>query len=313
MAKSKRVIRLGEYYKKLGEDYQEYLLKLGYAPRSCRGRRNRIREFLSWLEEKGERQISQITSHRINQYYEYISERPSKKNDETLSQKTTRGHLRNVGGLFEMLLNQGRIKSNPTGTLNFPCPRQNEEREILDQREIQALYQAAETLQERAILSLAYGCGLRAGELGKCNVEDIRLEENILIVPKGKGKKRRVVPISPGVKKDLSSYYNEERESLRWGRDFDPRDSAFMLNSRGGRMRKWTWNKYLKRIINRTENERIKDKQITIHSLRHSIASHLIEQGIPVEQVRQFLGHSQLETTQIYTHINQKQIKKLLE
>jgi len=65
-----------------------------------------------------------------------------------------------------------------------------------------------------------------------------------------------------------------------------------MLHSRGGRMRKGTYNKYLKRIIERTRNQAIKDKQITIHNLRHSIATHLLEQGIPVEQVRLFLGHS---------------------
>ena len=86
-----------------------------------------------------------------------------------------------------------------------------------------------------------------------------------------------------------------------------------MLHSRGGRMNKWTYNKYLKRIIERTENQAIKDKQITIHNLRHSIATHLLEQGIPVEQVRLFLGHSQLETTQIYTHISRRQLKELVQ
>jgi len=86
-----------------------------------------------------------------------------------------------------------------------------------------------------------------------------------------------------------------------------------MLHARGGRMQQWTYNKYLKLIINRTQNPTLKAKQITIHHLRHSIATHLIEQGIPVEQIRQFLGHSQLETTQIYTHISQQQLKRLLE
>ena len=147
----------------------------------------------------------------------------------------------------------------------------------------------------------------------KCNIEDIRLREKIVIVPDGKGSKRRVVPISSGVVKDLSDYYYNERESLTKGRDYKPTESAFMLHSRGGRMRKHTYNKYLKIIIERTENQEIKDKQITIHNLRHSIATHLLEQGIPVEQVRIFLGHSQLETTQIYTHISRKQIQTLMQ
>ncbi len=66
-------------------------------------------------------------------------------------------------------------------------------------------------------------------------------------------------------------------------------------------------------MIERTENEEIQGKEIAMHSLRHSIATHLIEQGIPVEQVRQFLGHSQLETTQVYTHISKQQLKDLID
>ena len=87
---------------------------------------------------------------------------------------------------------------------------------------------------------------------------------------------------------------------------------AFMIDSKGGRIKKWTYNKYLKKIIHRTENKTIIEKQITIHNLRHSIATHLIEQKMPLEQVRMFLGHSQLETTEVYTHISQEQIKQMI-
>ena len=66
-------------------------------------------------------------------------------------------------------------------------------------------------------------------------------------------------------------------------------------------------------MIERTQNEELKEKQITIHNLRHSIATHLLEQGVAVEQVRIFLGHSQLETTQIYTHISKEQLKELIQ
>ena len=68
-----------------------------------------------------------------------------------------------------------------------------------------------------------------------------------------------------------------------------------------------------RKIIHRTANERIKNKTISIHNLRHSIASHLLEGGMPLQQVRQFLGHDQMETTEIYTHIQQRQIKKMID
>ena len=313
MGRPKNIIVVNEYYRAIAEQFYSYLLRLGYNPKSSKARYNYLCEFLSWLEREGHTQIEQLSSADIVRYYDYISERPSKKDGGILSQKTTHSHMRNVRDLFVMLQNEGKVKINPCSTLKFHYPKETAERTVLDQEEIKLLYRATITAQERAILSMAYGCGLRVGELVKCNIEDIRLREKIVIVPDGKGSKRRVVPISSGVVKDLADYYYNEREPLTKGRDYNPSESAFMLHSRGGRMRKHTYNKYLKIIIERTQNQDIKDKQITIHNLRHSIATHLLEQGIPVEQVRLFLGHSQLETTQIYTHISRKQLENLMQ
>ena len=312
MARPKNIILLTKTYQNLSQQFYEYLLRLGYHPKSSRSRYNYITEFLHWLEKKGAQEITKITSHQINEYYTYLSNRPSLNRGTTLSEKTRHSHMRNVRDLFKMLQNEEQIKVNPCGVLNFPYPQHRSERTVLSQEEIHQLYEVCETYQERAILSLAYGCGLRVGELEKCNIEDIKLKEKILIVPQGKGLKRRVVPMSSGVVKDLSDYYYLEREGLISGRDYKPGLKAFMLHSRGGRMNKWTYNKYLKRLLKRTNNKTMQNKGITIHSLRHSIATHLIEQGVKVEQVRIFLGHSQLETTQIYTHISQEQLSKLI-
>lgn len=317
MGRPSDIILHHEAYRKLSEDFYHYLIRLGYT--TGKSRTNYLNEFLHWLECQGHHQIEATTPKQIADYYQYISERPSKQDGGTLHPRTTHGHMRIIRDLFIMLQNesdpdgQPRVKTNPFSTLKFPYPKEEEpHRMILTQEEIRELYQVTETAQERAILSLAYGCGLRVGELTRCNMEDIRLREKILIVPQGKGNKRRVVPMSSGVVKDLEDYYYTEREQLTKGRDYNPKETAFMLHSRGGRMRKHTYNKCLKIIIDRTQNQEIKDKQITIHNLRHSIASHLLEQGIPVEQVRQFLGHSQLETTQVYTHISRKQLQNLI-
>jgi integrase/recombinase XerD len=313
MGRPSNIIVVSEDYRKLAEQFFTYQKRLGYTRKSNKARFNYLNEFLEWLERQGLLSIAQIQAPEINRYYSYISSRPSKKDGGALSQKTTHSHMRIIRDLFEMLLRNGEIQINPCSTLNFPYPKISEERTVLDQDEIKQLYQATETAQERAILSLAYGCGLRVGELVKCNVEDIRLREKILIVPQGKGNKRRVVPMSSGVAKDLANYYYNERDELTKGQDYKPNQNAFMLHSRGGRMQKDTYNKHLKSLIERTGNLELKEKQITVHSLRHSIATHLLEQGIAVEQVRMFLGHSQLETTQIYTHISKEQLKELVK
>jgi integrase/recombinase XerD len=313
MGRPSNIIVVTADYQKLAESFYQYQKRLGYVENSYKARFNYLNEFLQWLEQQGLLDITQIQAPEINRYYSYISSRPSKKDGGALSQKTTHSHMRIIRDLFEMLLRSGQIQINPCSTLNFPYPKISEERTVLDQDEIKQLYQATETAQEQAILSLAYGCGLRVGELVKCNVEDIRLREKILIVPQGKGNKRRVVPMSSGVAKDLANYYYNERDELTKGRDYKPNQNAFMLHSRGGRMQKDTYNKHLKALIERTGNLEMKEKQITVHSLRHSIATHLLEQGILVEQVRMFLGHSQLETTQIYTHISKEQLKELVK
>jgi integrase/recombinase XerD len=317
MGRPSDIIVVTEEYRKLAERFYSYQIMLGYALHSTRRKFLVLNEFLQWIEQQGIRDVTITTPQAITAFYDYISSRPSKKNGAALNQKTVCRTIYIIRDCFEMLLQERKIKVNPFGALEFPYPQDEApERTILTPEEIQNIYEAAITAQERAILSLAYGCGLRAGELQKCNTEDIKLREKILIVPEGKGNKRRIIPLSKGVVKDLSNYYYNEREALTQGRDYllnvSDNSKAFMLHSRGGRMHDDTYNKYLKRIIERTENKELKERQISIHSLRHSIATHLLQQGVSVEQVRMFLGHSQLETTQIYTHINQEQLNELI-
>jgi len=312
MSRPKSIIVVNNDYRSLSDRFYEYQKRLGFVKETCRTRQLNINEFLSYLEQKGRTKIEAIEPFEIQAFYNYISERPSKTSDGTLSQKTTFHCMKSIDHLFRMLQSSGEIKINPISTLKFHYPKSEPKRDILTQEEIKQLYEVCISAWERSILSLGYGCGLRVGELDQVNIEDIRLREKIVIIPKGKGNKRRIVPMSPGVVNDLSDYYFNEREPLTNGRDFKVRDNAFMLNSRGGRLKEWTCNKNLKNMIDRTESEEMKTKHITMHSLRHSIATHLIEQGIPVEQVRQFLGHSQLETTQVYTHISKQQLKDLI-
>ncbi len=316
MGRPSNIVVVNTDYRKLADNFYQYQKRLGYVPNSYQAKFNYLNEFLHWLECKGNTDVLNVTAAEIKDYYNYVSIRPSKKDGGALSPKTTHSHMRIVRDFFEMLLQESKIKINPTATLKFYYPQSSEERNVLTQEEIKQLYEVVITAQEKAILSLAYGCGLRAAELQSCNIEDIKLREKILIVPKGKGNKRRVIPLSNGVVKDLSNYYYNEREALTTGRDYKlnaSNQNAFMLHSRGGRMMDDTYNKHLKSLIERTQNKALQEKQITVHNLRHSIATHLLAQGIPVEQVRLFLGHSQLETTQIYTHINRQQLQNLMQ
>lgn len=305
------IVVISEEYNSQSEDFKQYLLQLGHAQHGARVKYYRLREFFSFIEQQGTQEIQQVQARHINDFYHYLQGRPGRnKGGGALSQKTVYDYMGAVQMFFSMLHIKGQMPINPASALKYPFPKANEERTVLSREEIQQLFENCITPQERAVLSLAYGCGLRVSEMVQCNIEDVRLNESILIVPRGKGNKRRTVPMSAGVVKELANYLFNER-----GQYNTATEKAFMLHSKGARMQKGTYNQILKSIMARTDIG-IKayagqNRNISIHNLRHSIATHLIEQGVALEQVRQFLGHSQLESTEIYTRVSQKQLENL--
>lgn len=298
---------LNETYQKQAESYHHHLELLGHSKHGSLIKYRYILKFFSWLKTEGIQRVEEIQPQHITAYHNKIKDSTSCKTYQSISVKTLQQHMRSIELFFMMLQDTGQLAENPFSALKFTYPKKYNERTVLTQEEIKLLYSVCQNYQERAILSLGYGCGLRVSEMVSCNTEDIKLRENILIVKRGKGNKRRVIPLSSIVKQDLYNYFYYERPVT-----LELPEVAFMLHSKGGRMRKYTYNKLLRVLVERTNNESIKNKQISIHTLRHSIATHLIEQGMSVEQVREFLGHSELETTKIYTHISQNQLNKLI-
>jgi len=316
MGRPTDIIVLHPAYSELAHTFYVYLLQLGYSAHGCRNKWRRTKEFLHFAETTITTDITAITTQDVLNYYEFLQQRPSKTDGKPLHPKTIWDSMRAIQDFYTMLQHKGAIQINPTNTIRIQYTQTESPRTALTQEEIKELYRQCKTYQEKAILALAYGCGLRVSELVQCNIEDIRVREGFILVPKGKGNKGRTVPMSKTVMKDVSNYFYKERLQQE---SKDPK--AFILNSKARRMRKWTYNSILQGLIERTGNEHtcaelsrsIKLKQISIHNLRHSIATHLIEQGVPLERVREFLGHSQLESTEVYTHISQLQLQKLVE
>jgi integrase/recombinase XerD len=307
---SKQVQKPGTpQYTVLLENYHKHTGIVGYSENGRKMKQSNISEFLVWLEKEEISNINKVQPHHIKEHYEYLKNRPHKKQEGVLSMKTITGHMHDIRMFFAWLQERRTIVTNPMSTLKFNYPKAGKNpRTVLTIAEIKELYRVTETQQERAILSLAYGCGLRSMEVTAVNLDDIRFNEGILIVPKGKGNKRRVIPMNRRIEQDLKNYmYNE-----RYLYQKDDNEKAFILNIKGDRMRKYTVRKILSRIIARIGNQTIIEKNISTHNLRHSIATHLLEQGVAVEQVRNFLGHAHLETTEIYTRVSQEQLKSLM-
>ena len=300
-----------EFYQEQAVNYKKHLDILGLNPETTQARYLYLREFFSWLETHKIFELQQIKSKEIANYNDYLKNKISQRTGKPIKQKSIYDHMRNLQQYLGYLLEIETIKSNPASHLKFTNGTEKVERFIFTQNQIQELYQIA-NLEERTILNIAYGCGLRVQEISDLNQEDIRLTENIIIVQKGKNSKRRLVPISQKISDEIKEYL-ESPSPL--GRDLG-RGTIF-TNKKARRMQEWGFNARLKQLILKTEfGQKLTSEELNkigIHSLRHSIATHLLENGMKLEQVQNFLGHSHIESTEIYTHISQNQINSLYD
>jgi len=228
-------------------------------------------------------------------YLEYLQEqRPNRKKGGAISLNYIRKHLQVVRKFARYLAESGNgsfeVKLKLTG-------RSTNIRDILTGEEIKKLYESTGDdvygLRDRAMLALYYGCGLRKNEGIALDVGDILLEKELVLVRKGKGYRARYVPLTGHNRKDIENYLNYARPRLKNGKN----EHALLLNRSGRRLK----NPF-GRLIRLRGIAGIK-KTIGLHTLRHSIATHLLESGMALEHIQRFLGHSSLESTQIYTHI----------
>jgi integrase/recombinase XerD len=292
-------------YQEEAEKYQNYLQTLGYTKATYQARYLYLKQFFSWLESLQINQLEQVTPKNIIEYQSIIKTQKNVRTKENLSKETVYNRLRNIQSFFGYALELGKLKTNPASSFKFYLPKEQTERIIFTQNQIQELYKNCENEQEKMILNIAYGCGLRVGEMVKLNKKDIDLQENRLIVESGKNNKRRIVPITNQIVIELTAYLKSSQLS----------NKPIFLNIENRRMQKWSFNLILKKLIEKTnlgkQFKQAELNKIGMHTLRHSIATHLLENGMKLEQVQTFLGHSNLETTQIYTHINQQQINEI--
>jgi integrase/recombinase XerD len=276
------------------ESFQSYLTRLGYSKSTQNMLPNILYEFLIFVGKE----LADISKTDVLRYYDYIKERPKKRGIGLLSESMINHHIYALKTFFAYQMELGQIQINPMSTLSFSAPK-SKPREILSQKQIKEVFSYCVTYRERTVLNLCYGLGLRRTEAVKLNLEDINFSTAQAFIREGKANKRRVVPISPKVLKGLKCYLENERLSLG--------TQAFITTKTGERTTGANLNNTLKIILDRTQIE----KKITLHCLRHSIATHLLENGLSLEKVRDFLGHKHLETTQIYTRVNRKQIFSL--
>jgi integrase/recombinase XerD len=194
---------------------------------------------------------------------------------------------------------------------------QKGQRTVLSQEEVKQLFKAtnkepgsyrtptikqeALSARDRAMLAVFYGCGLRRREGSSLEVDDLNFDRRILHVRKGKNYKERLVPFSKSSSKILQEYVYDHRPLLTKSNQI----SALFIGMTGKAMTGGSLYGRLKQLVLLTDNPDLINKDVGLHTLRHSIATHLLENGMSLPKIQRFLGHSSLESTQIYTHIRE--------
>jgi integrase/recombinase XerD len=269
--------------------FKQHLRRLGYKKTTVNMLPKCLSDFLTHVNKP----VHQIQTEDILTFRNHLKNRPNKRRTGGLSESYIHHHIYAIRLYFKWLQESGALQCNPAAVIQSKSPA-SEPRKILSKSEIKKLYKATETQKERAVLSIYYGCGLRRSEGQNLDLKDIRFRENLLYVRAGKFNKRRAVPLAENVKKDLLNYALEERQG----------ESPSFFISQINRMSGSALNHTLKRLLNRANLS----EEISLHCLRHSIATHLLENGLSVDYVRDFLGHKHLESTQIYTRIKSSQL-----
>lgn len=288
-------------YQELLKSYLNYLSLLGFQRASLKSHEINLREYFSYLEDHFKTR-QEMTAGDVKDFLEHVQIRPCSFKSGGLSSASIKGKVRSLKSLSHYL---EHVYEQILSVADLYVLAEQTERDILTKEEIDYLYsccdESATGQLDQAILAIYYGCGLRASEGASLNIDAIELDKKRLLVENAKGGGERVVPLSAGVIKILETYLYDGRKQL-----LQTATESFFIGQRLGYPLKATSiSVRFKKLLKSSELD-LDGRMISLHSLRHSIASHLLERGMKLEDVAHFLGHKRLATTQIYTHLRKE-------
>lgn len=280
----------------------EYLSHLrierGSAPRTVEAYERDLSDYVAFLAERGLDDPGEVTRETLLAYEADLLAR-------SYAPSSVKRHVSVVKGLHKFAVREGYATKNAADAL--PLPKVPEKLpDVLSIEQVGTMLDKLNgsgpaDLRNRAMLEVLYGCGLRVSELCGLDMTALFLEEGFLRVT-GKGSKERVVPISGAALEALVEYLNEGRSSfVKAG---GPAPAAVFLNARGGRLSRQTVHKLVAQA-----GLLVGVKNLHPHTLRHSFATHMLQGGADLRVIQEMLGHSDISTTQIYTHVDRTHLR----
>jgi len=301
---------MNENFTTLNQEYESWLDTLGFSTGLIYDYKFRIRDFLQWLQIQNIHHITQLKTEKIHAYINYLQSRPNKRKTGGLSITHLNHNFMAIDKFLEFLHQIGmntaptplnyRIKPDKNARIEKIQPlTQTEIKELQNNiknigLELPLIKQEKKQEQIKLIFVLYYACGIRRTEGRNLLIQDIDFDKKTIFIKQGKNYKDRIIPINNQVIKALEHYIYNFRNLQK------VKHNRLFLSTTG------TLNNYLQDLQKITNNEQLKSKKLTLHILRHSIATHLLQNGMSIENIAKFLGHSTLDSTQIYTHIVNK-------
>jgi integrase/recombinase XerD len=295
------------HYKRLMEGFKAWLETLGYSPGTVYGLPNQLKEFLTWLESQGITDIRDLDQSHVDAFLEYFEKRPNRRRPGGLSINHINKQIDTLEKFLKYLRLTGYAHLNIT--LHYRQADQEPERTVLSKEAIRPLYEVTEDspvgMRDRAMLAVYYGCGLRKKEGLSLEVPDVLFERRLLYVRQAKNGQECYVPINPRSLEDLEQYIYTARPLLMT--EQTPTETLF-ISQRSRPISAETLVYRLNVLKAKSGHPELTGQSFGLHTLRHSIATHLLEAGLSLEHIARFLGHQTLDSTQVYTHILNEQL-----
>lgn len=281
--------------------YENHLAKVKHASKNTISSYMRdIRQFAAWILETSGKSVEDVTQHDIDTYISFLRE-------QGRSPATQSRNLASLKNFYAYVVSAGFLEVSPVNDIHVDRGEKKEP-QILSGREIELLLAQpmcvdAKGYRDKAMLEVMYATGIRVTELIDLNVEDVNLA--LGVVKCAGAKKTRSIPLYPAALKALTVYLRDIRSNMIASED----ETALFVNINGARMSRQGFWKILKLY---QKSARI-SKEITPHTLRHSFAVHLLENGADISSVQELMGHSDISSTQVYTHMLNQKLKSVYD
>lgn len=287
---------------RLPDEYLGYLsVEKGASPHTIAAYRRDLSEYVEFLARRDVTSIDAVTRDDVTAFITALRKRG-------LAPASIERHVSTLKGFHRFLVTEGVTTNHPTARL--PLPKVPDRlpaavsRDEIDRLLDQPFPDGPVGLRDRAMLEVLYGCGLRVSELTGLDLDAFDARESVIRV-RGKGDKERLVPVAGMARHALDAYLRSGRPSLRPKRSIAGSDHAIFLSVRGRRLSRQTVFSCV-----RTYGRRAGIEDLHPHTLRHSFATHMLEGGADLRALQEMLGHADISTTQVYTHVDRRHIRE---